>query len=118
MNARTKTDDQNSLPEKVDVIVLTDEARPNLGLIEVSVAAQALLRALNLQSKFFLGWHVMDQGCAIDLLVQSINSATLEDCNPVVTQYETQLGPVVVVTEACNDGVNSVRTRLSLPLEQ
>ncbi len=118
MNGRSKADDENTSPDEGDVIVLTDEPKSNLGLIEVTVAARGLLKAQNLQPGFLLGWHAMDTRDAIDRLVQSLSSAALEDCNPIATRYETQFGPVMVVTEACNDGVNRVKTRLSLPLEQ
>jgi hypothetical protein len=118
MNVRSKADDENTSPEEVDVIVLTDEPSSKLGLIEVTVAARGLLQKQNLQQGFLLGWHAMDTRDAIDRLVQSLSSAALEDCNPIATRYETQFGPVMVVTEACNDGVNRVKTRLSLPLEK
>ena len=118
MNVRSKADDENTSPDEVDVIVLTDEPKSNLGLIEVTVAARGRLKAQNLQPEFLLGWHAMDTGDAIDLLVQSLSSATLKECKPIATRYESQFGPLVVVTEACNDGVNRVKTRLSLPLEQ
>ena len=118
MNVRSKADDENKSPEEVEVIVFTDEPRSNLGLIEVTAAAMGLLQKQNLQPGFLLGWHAMDTSDAIDLLVQSLSSAALKDCNPIATRYETQFGSVMVVTEACNDGVNSVKTRLSLPSEQ
>ena len=118
MNVRSKADDENTSPEEVDAIVLTDEPRSNLGVVEVTAAAMGLLQKQNLQPGFLLGWHAMDTSDAIDLLVQSLSSAALKDCNPIVTTYDTDLGPVVVVTEACNDGVNRVKTRISLPLEQ
>jgi hypothetical protein len=117
MNVRSKADDENTSPEEV-VIVLTDEPRSNLGLVEVTAAAMGLLQKQNLQPGFLLGWHAMDTGDAIDRLVRSLSSATLKDCKPIATRYDTDLGPVVVVTEACNDGANRVKTRLSLPLEQ
>lgn len=117
MNVRSKADDENTSPEEVDVNVLTDEARSNLGLVEVTAAAMGLLKAQNLQPRFLLGWHAMNTSDAIDRLVQSLSSAVLKDCKPIETRYETQFGPFVVVTEACNDGVNRVKTRLSLPLE-
>jgi hypothetical protein len=117
MNDRCKADGANTSPEEV-VIVLTDEPRSNLGLVEVTAAALVLLQKQNLQPRLLLGWHAMDTSDAIDLLVQSLSSAALKDCNPIATRYETQFGPFVVVTEACNDGVNRVKTRLSLPLEQ
>ena len=118
MNVRSKADDENTSPEEVDVIVLTDEPRSNLGVVEVSAAAMDLLIAQNLQPGFLLGWHAMDTSDAIDRLGQSLNSGALKDRNSIATRYETQFGPVMVVTEACNDGVNRVKTRLSLPLEQ
>ncbi len=118
MNVSSKADDEKSSPEEVDVIVLTDEPKSNLGLIEVTVAARGLLKAQNLQPGFLLGWHAMDTSDAIDRLGQSLNSGALKNCNPIATRYETQFGPVMVVTEACNDGVNRVKTRLSLPLGQ
>lgn len=117
MNARSKTDDENTSPEDV-VIVLTDEPKSNLGLIELTVSAMGLLQKQNLQPGFLLGWHAMDTSDAIDRLVQSLDSGALKDCNPIATRYETQFGPIVVVTEACNDGVNRVKTRLSLPLDK
>ena len=117
MNVRSKADDENTSPEEV-VIVLTDEARSNLGLVEVTAAAMDLLQKQNLQPRFLLGWHAMDTSDAIDRLGLSLNSDELNDCNRITTRYETQFGPIVVVTEACNDGVNRVKTRLSLPLEQ
>jgi hypothetical protein len=118
MNVRSKADDENTSPDEVGVIVLTDESRSNLGVVEVSAAAMDLLIAQNLQAGFLLGWHAMDTRDAIDRLVQSLSSNGLKDSNPIATRYETQFGPVMVVTEACNDGVNRVKTRLSLPLEQ
>jgi hypothetical protein len=118
MNERYKVDGANISPEEVDVIVFTDESRSNLGLIEVTASAMDLLQKQNLQPGFLLGWHAMDTSGAIDRLGQSLNSGALKDCNPIATRYETQFGPIVVVTEACNDGVNRVKTRLSLPLEQ
>jgi hypothetical protein len=118
MNDRYKADGTNTSPEEVDVIVLTDEPRSNLGLVEVTDAAMELLHKQFLQARFLLGWHATDVGDAIDLLGQSRGSVALEDCKPITTRYETQFGPVMVVTEACNDGVNRVKTRLSLPLEQ
>lgn len=118
MNVRSKADDENTSPDEVDVIVLIDEPRSNLGLVEVTAAAMGLLLAQNLQPGFLLGWHAMDTSDAIDLLVQSQSITALKDCNPIATRYETQFGPVMVVTEAFNDGVNCVKTRLSLPLEQ
>ncbi len=118
MNDRYKADGTNTSPEEVDVIVLTDEPRTNLGLVEVTVEAKRLLNAQNLQPGFLLGWHAMDTSDAIDRLGQSLNSGALKDCNPIATRYETQFGPIVVVTEASNDGENRVKTRLSLPLEQ
>ena len=118
MNVRGKADDENTSPEEVEVIVFTDEPRSNLGLIEVTAAAMGLLQKQNLQPGFLLGWHAMDTSDAIDRLGQSLNSGALKDCNPIATRYETQFGPIIVVTEAFNDGANRVKTRLSLPLEQ
>ena len=118
MNVRSKADDENTSPEEVEVIVFTDEPISNLGLIEVTAAAMGLLQKQNLQPGFLLGWHAMDTSDAIDRLGQSLNSGALKDCNPIATRYETQFGPIVVVTETSNDGENRVKTRLSLPLEQ
>jgi hypothetical protein len=103
--------------DDVAVRVLTNEPSSSLGPIVVSHAAQALLKELNLQSSCLLGWHQMSEGNAIDLLGQAVASKSLMGCCPIVTTYDTDLGPVQVVTEACNDGVNRVKTRLSLPLE-
>jgi len=118
MNVRSKADDENTSPEEGDAIVLTDEPRSNLGLVEVTAAATGLLQKQNLQPGFLLGWHAMDTGDANDRLSQSLKSGALKDCNPIATRYETQFGPIVVVTEACNDGVNRVKTRLSLPTDK
>ena len=102
----------------VAVRVLTNEPSSSLGQILVSLAAQALLKELNLQSSFLLGWHQMSEGNAIDLLGQAVASEPLIQCRPIVTTYDTDLGQVEVVTEVCNDGVNRVKTRLSLPTDK
>lgn len=118
MNVRSNADDEKTSPEEVDVNVLKDEPRSNLGLVEVTAAAMGLLQKQNLQPGFLLAWHAMDTSDAIDHLVQSLTIGALKDCDPIATRYETQFGPIVVVTEACDDGVNRVKTRLSLPLEK
>ena len=87
MNVRCKADDENTSPEEVDAIVLIDEPRSNLGLVEVTAAAMGLLQKQNLQPEFLLGWHAMDTGDAIDLLVQSLRSTALKECKPIVTTY-------------------------------
>jgi len=111
------TDSDTVDTDDVAVRILTDEPSSSLGPIVVSPAAQALLKELNLQSSFLLGWHQMSEGNVIDLIGQAVASKPLMECRPIVTTYDTESGPVQVVTEACNDGVNRVKTRLSLPLE-
>ena len=118
MNVRSKADDEITSPDEVDVIVLTNEPSSSLGPTVVSLAAQALLTELNLQSSFLLGWHQMSESNAIDLLGQAVARKPLMGCRPIVTTYDTDLGQVEVVTEACNDGVNRVKTRLSLPTDR
>lgn len=112
----------NSEAESTDDIavrVLTDEPSPSLGQIVVSPAAQAMLTRLNLQPSFLLGWHKMSEGDAIGLLGQTVLQQPLPESSPVVTSYETELGPLEVVTELFNDaGLNRIRTRMFLPGEQ
>jgi len=103
----------------IAVRVLTDQQSSCLGLIVVSSAAQAMLARLNLQPSFLLGWHKMSEGDAIGLLGQKVLQQPLPECSPVVTIYDTELGPVEVVTELFNDaGLNRIRTRMLLPGEQ
>ncbi|BCO26942.1 hypothetical protein MIZ03_1829 [Rhodoferax lithotrophicus] len=105
--------------DDVAVRVLTDEPSSSLGQTVVSPAAQAMLARLNLQPSFLLGWHKMSEGDAIDLLGQKVLQQPLPECCPIVTSYDTELGPVEVVTELFNDaGLNRIRTRMLLPGER
>jgi hypothetical protein len=119
MNASSKTDDQITSPDEIDVIVLTDEPRSKLGQVVVTPAAIALLKEQNLQPGFLLGWHAMEEADAIDLLCQSAQKVESEDNHPITTKFDTQFGPVLVVTELVNDASqNRIRTRMLLPGEQ
>ena len=117
-NSTLNTDSDTVDTGDVAVRVLTNEPSSSLGPTVVSPPAQELLKKLNLQSSFLLGWHQMSEGNAIDLLGQAVARKPLMGCRPLVTTYDTDLGQVEVVTEACNDGVNRVKTRLSLPTDR
>jgi len=114
------SDSEAESTDDVAVRVLTDELTgSSLGKIVVSRAAQAMLARLNLQPSFLLGWHKMSEGDAIGLLGQKVVEVPLPESSPVVTSYETELGPLEVVTELFNDaGLNSIRTHMLLPGEQ
>ena len=113
------SDSEAESTDDVAVRVLTDQPSSCLGLIVVSTAAQAMLTRLNLQPSFLLGWHKMSEGDAIGLLGQKVLQQPLPESSPVVTSYETESGPVEVVTELFNDaGLNRIRTRMLLPGEQ
>ncbi|MBB1074811.1 hypothetical protein HUU62_10355 [Rhodoferax sp. 4810] len=100
-------------------VLVNEPAVSSLGQIDVSPAAQALLTRLNLQPSFLLGWHKMNEAGAIDLLGQVVASQSVTPCCPVVTNYDTDLGTVEVVTDICSDaGLNRIRTRMMLPGEQ
>ena len=119
MNASSKTDDQNTSPDEIDVVVLTDKPRTKLGQIVMTPAAVALLKEQNLQPGLLLGWHAMDEADAIDLLCQSVQEAESEDNRPITTRYDTQFGPILVVTELVTEaGQKRIRTRMLLPGEQ
>jgi len=112
-------DSEAESTDDIAVRVLTDQQSSCLGLIVVSSAAQAMLARLNLQPSFLLGWHKMSDGDAIGLLGQKVLQQPLPECSPVVTTYDTELGPVEVVTELVNEaGQNRIRTRMLLPGEQ
>jgi hypothetical protein len=105
--------------DDIAVRVLADRPSSGLGQILVSTSAQALLARLNLQPSLLLGWHKMSEGDAIDLLGQKVLQQPLPECSPVVTTYDTELGPVLVVTELVTEaGQNRIRTRMLLPGEQ
>jgi len=105
--------------DDIAVRVLADRPSSGLGQIVVSSASQVLLARLNLQPSFLLGWHKMSEGDAVDLLGQKVLQQPLPECSPVVTSYDTELGPVEVVTELFNDaGLQRIRTRMLLPGEQ
>lgn len=119
MNASSKTDDQNTSPDEIDVIVLTDQPRTKLGQIDVSKAAMSRLEEQNLQPGLLLGWHAMDEADAIDQLCQAVQNVALEDCKSITTRYDTQFGPILVVTELVTEaGQKRIRTRMLLPGEQ
>jgi len=105
--------------DDIAVRVLADRPSSGLGQILVSTSAQALLARLNLQPSFLLGWHKMSEGDAVDLLGQKVLQQPLPECSPVVTSYDTELGPVEVVTELVTEcGQKRIRTRMLLPGEQ
>ncbi|PIZ22030.1 MAG: hypothetical protein CO065_15345 [Comamonadaceae bacterium CG_4_9_14_0_8_um_filter_57_21] len=109
-------DSEAESTDDIAVSVLADRPSSGLGQIVVSRAAQAMLARLNLQSSFLLGWHKMSEGDAIDLLGQKVLQP---ECSPVVTAYDTEFGPVEVVTELVTEaGQNRIRTRMFLPGEQ
>lgn len=119
MNASSKTDDQDTSPDEIDVVVLTDKPRTKLGQIVMTPAAVALLKEQNLQPGLLLGWHAMDEADAIDRLCQAVQNVALEGCNPIATRYDTQFGPILVVTELVTEGGQKrIRTRMLLPGEQ
>jgi len=112
-------DSEAESTDDIAVRVLTDQPSSCLGLIVVSTAAQAMLTRLNLQPSFLLGWHKMSEGDAVDLLGQKVLQQPLPECSPVVTSYDTELGPVEVVTELVTEcGQKRIRTRMLLPGEQ
>jgi len=119
MNARGKTAETNTSPSAVDVIALIDEPPSNLGQRLVTQAAHDLLKEQNYQPGFLFGWHAMHEVASISKLGLASTNTPETAGEPILTEFQTELGVVLVVTELFNDsGVNRLRTRMSLPGER
>lgn len=119
MNACGKTADPNTSPSGVDVIALIDEPPSSLGQILVTPAALALLKQQNYQPGFLFGWHAMHEAASISELRLALTSQPETAGKPTLTEFKTELGPVVIVTEVFREsGAGRLRTRMLLPGEQ
>lgn len=100
-----------------DVLVLTGDAGPTLGQIVVTPAALALLKMQGLKPQYLLHFHECTERLPLDQLDESVSHPEMAPSKPVLSQFETQYGPIVVSTELRRDGQSSVRTRMMLPEE-
>ena len=119
MNACGKTAVQNTTPSRVDVSALIEKPPLNLEQRLVTPAAHDLLKEQNYQPGFLFGWHAMHEAASISKLRLASTNPPETAGKPILTEFKTELGPVVVVTELFSDsGVCRLRTRMLLPGEQ
>jgi hypothetical protein len=100
-----------------DVLVLTGDAGPTLGQIVVTKAALALLDMQGLKPQYLLHFHECTERLPLDQMVEAASHPEKGPSKPVLSRFETQYGPIVVMTELLRDVQNNVRTRLMLPDE-
>ena len=100
-----------------DVLVLTGDAGPTLGQILVTPAALALLERQGLKPQYLLLFHECTERLPLDQLDAAVSHPEMAPYKPVLSRFETECGPVVVMTELLCEGQNNVRTRMMLPEE-
>lgn len=100
-----------------DVLVLTGDAVPKLGQIVVTSAALALLESQGLKPQYLLHFHEGTERQPLDQLDEAANHSDKGSCKSVLSRFETECGPVVVITELRGNGKSGVQTRMMLPSE-